>query len=154
MCTLVNSKDEEEHPKYIEFRAEVDMPDPVFEKGMLFSDHKEFKRVVQSYRIKHGYPLLIVKNESRKVSYKCENCEWYIYASRDHEKNFLLVKTYREKHTCFRAFHSRMVSARWIVVAWLKVFRGRTNIKSVEIKEGIKNQFQVDISLDKAFRAK
>ena len=57
------------------------MPDPVFEKGMLFSDHKEFKRVVQSYRIKHGYPLLIVKNESRKVSYKCENCEWCIYAS-------------------------------------------------------------------------
>ena len=36
------------------------MPDPVFEKGMLFNDHKEFKKVVQSYRIKHGYPLLIV----------------------------------------------------------------------------------------------
>ena len=33
---------------------------------------------VQSYRIKHGYPLLIVKNESCKVSYKCENCEWYM----------------------------------------------------------------------------
>ena len=47
-----------------------------------------------------------------------------------------------------------MVSAKWITVAWLKVFRGRTNIKSVEIKEGIKNQFQVDISLDKAFKAR
>ena len=81
LCTLVNSEDDEEHLKYIEFRAEVDMSDLVFEKGMLFSDHKEFKRVVQSYRIKHRYPLLIVKNESRKVSYKCENCEWYIYIS-------------------------------------------------------------------------
>ena len=88
------------------------------------------------------------------MSYKCENCEWYIYASRDHEKNFLLVKTYREKHTCFRAFHSRMVSARWIAIALLEVFRGRPNIKSVEIKEGIKNKFQVDVSLDKAFRAR
>ena len=154
LCTPVNSEDDEEHPKYIEFRAEVDMPDPIFEKGMMFSDHKEFKRAVQSYRIKHGYPLLIVKNESRKVSYKCENCEWYIYASWDRKENFLLLKTYREKHTRSRAFHSRMVSTRWIAVAWLKVFRGRTNIKSVEIKEGIKNQFQVDISLNKAFRAK
>ena len=97
---------------------------------MLFSDHKEFKRAVQSYRIKHGYPLLIVKNESRKVSYKCENYEWYIYASWDHEENSLLVKTYREKDTCSRAFHSRMVSTRWIAVAWLEVFRGRPNIKS------------------------
>ena len=88
------------------------------------------------------------------MSYKCENCEWYIYASRDREKNSLLVKTYREKHTCFRAFHSRMVSVRWIAIALLEVFRGRPNIKSVEIKEGIKNKFQVDVSLDKAFRAR
>ncbi|XP_023907265.1 uncharacterized protein LOC112018962 [Quercus suber] len=47
-----------------------------------------------------------------------------------------------------------MVSARLITVAWLEMFRGRPNIKSAEIKEGIKNQFQVDISLDKAFRAR
>ena len=78
LCTPVNSEDDEEHPKYIEFRAKVDMLDPVFEKGMLFSDHKEFKMDMQSYRIKHEYPLLIVKNESCKVSYKCENCEWYM----------------------------------------------------------------------------
>ena len=65
-----------------------------------------------------------------------------------------LVKTYREKHTCSRTFHSRMVFARMIAVAWLEVFRGRPNIKSSKIKEGIKNQFQVDISLDKAFRAR
>ena len=84
------------------------MPDLVFMKGMLFSDHKEFKRVVQSYWIKHGYPLLIVKNESRKVSYKCENCEWYIYASWDREENFLLVKSYCGKYSCSRAFHSKM----------------------------------------------
>nr|POE89353.1 hypothetical protein CFP56_01717 [Quercus suber] len=154
LCTPINSEDDEEHPKYIEFRDEVDMPNPVFEKGMLFSDHKEFKRAVQSYRIKHEYLLLIVKNESQKVSYKCENCEWYIYASWDREENSLLVKTYWEKHTCSRVFHSRMVSARWIAVAWLEVFKGKPNIKSAEIKEGIKNQFQVDISLDKAFRAR
>ena len=84
------------------------MPDLVFMKGMLFSDHKEFKRVVQSYRIKHGYPLLIVNNESRKVSYKCENCEWYIYATWDREENSLLLKSYCGKHSCSRAFHSRM----------------------------------------------
>ena len=65
-----------------------------------------------------------------------------------------MKKTCREKHTCFRAFHSRMVSARWIAIALLEVFRGRPNIKSAEIKEGIKNQFQVDASLDKAFRAR
>ena len=93
MCTPVNSEDDKEHPKYTEFRAKVDMPNPVFEKGMLFSDYNEFKMDVLSYRIKHGYPLLIVKNESCKVSYKCENCELYIYASWDCEENSLLVKT-------------------------------------------------------------
>ena len=72
MCTPINSEDDEEHPKYTKFRAKVDMPDLAFEKGMLFSDHKEFNRAVQSYRIKHGYLLLIGKNESLKVSYKCE----------------------------------------------------------------------------------
>ena len=47
-----------------------------------------------------------------------------------------------------------MVSASWIAIAWLEVFRERPNIKSAEIKKGIKNQFQVDISLDKAFMAR
>ena len=47
-----------------------------------------------------------------------------------------------------------MVSARWIAIAWLEVFRERPNIKSAEIKESIKNQFQVDISLDRAFRVR
>ena len=129
-------------------------PTPFLRKGMLFNDYKKFKKVVQSYRIEHEYSLLIVKNESCKVSYKCENCEWYIYTLWDREENSLLVKTYWEKHTCSRAFHSRMVSTRWIAVAWLEVFKGRPNIKNAEIKEGIKNQFQVDISLDKTFRAR
>ncbi|XP_075644142.1 uncharacterized protein LOC142615291 [Castanea sativa] len=153
LCTPINSEDDEEHPKYTEFRAEVDMPDPVFEIGMLFSDHKEFKRAVQSYRIKLGYPLLICKNESRKVSYKCKNCEWYIYASWDREENSLLVKTYHGKHTCSRAFHSRMVPTRWIAVTWLEVFRGRPNIKSAEIKKvarrtGFMEECRPIISLD------
>ena len=43
MCTPVNSEDDKEHPKYTEFRAKVDMPNPVFKKGMLFSDYNEFK---------------------------------------------------------------------------------------------------------------
>ena len=73
LCTLVNSKDDDEHPKYIEFRSEVDMFDPVFEKGMLFSDHKEFKRAVQSYRIKHIYPLLIVKHIYPLLIVNCPN---------------------------------------------------------------------------------
>ena len=46
LCTPVNSEDDEKHPKYIEFRAEVDIPDLVFERGMLFSDHKELKRAM------------------------------------------------------------------------------------------------------------
>ena len=46
------------------------------------------------------------------------------------------------------------MSVRLITVAWLEVFRGRPNIKSTEIKEGIMSQFQVDISLDKAFRSR
>ncbi|KAL0010930.1 hypothetical protein SO802_006038 [Lithocarpus litseifolius] len=116
LCTLVNSEDDEEHPKYTKFRAKVDMPNPIFMKGMLFSDHQELKR--------------------------------------DHEEYALLVKSYRGKHTCSRAFHSKMVFARWIAVAWLEVFIERPNITSVEINEGIKNQFQVDLSLDKAFRAR
>ena len=36
----------------------------------------------------------------------------------------------------------------------VRLFRGRPNIKSTEIKEGIMSQFQVDISLDKAFRSR
>ena len=129
-------------------------PTSFLRRGCGLSDHKEFKRAMQSYRIKHEYPLLIGKNKSRKVSYKCENYEWYIYASWDCEENSLLVKTYCKKHTCFRAFHSRMVSARWIVVTWLEVFRRRPKIKSAKIKEGIMSQFQVDICLDKAFRSR
>jgi len=31
-----------------------------------------------------------------------------------------------------------IVSAKWIAVAWLEVFRGKPNIKIAEIKEGIK----------------
>ena len=36
----------------------------------------------------------------------------------------------------------------------VRLFRGRPNIKIIEIKEGIMSQFQVDISLDKAFRSR
>lgn len=64
--------------------------DPQFEKGMLFKDNKQFKKVVRAHLVKHGRNPFIYKNETFNVSYKYSPpCPWKIYASKLQRDNTL-----------------------------------------------------------------
>ena len=75
LASPINSEDGDDNPRFPEFRVEVDMSIPTFKIEMLFNDHLEFKEAIKEYKIKWGYPLFLVKNESGRVRHKCENCE-------------------------------------------------------------------------------
>jgi hypothetical protein len=130
------------------------MPNQTFEVGMLFNDHLEFKEAIREYKIKWGYPLFLVKNESGRVRHKCENCEWEIYASTNKELGSLQVKTFKNVHSCARKYYGRMVTAKWVAMRYIEKFRSNPQMTLADIMNGVRDVFQDEISIDKAYRAR
>lgn len=85
LVTPTGSDDEDNNnmPKYPEFRPEVDMQNIEFKLGMLFSTANEFKDVVKEYAVKGGYDVKFTKSEKWKIQVNCSvECEWRLYASK------------------------------------------------------------------------
>ena len=58
-----DDKDNNNRPKYPEFRAKADIQNIEFKLGMLFSTANEFKDAVKDYEIKGGYDVKFTKSE-------------------------------------------------------------------------------------------
>ena len=61
------------------------------------------------------------------------------------------MKTFYNVHTLVQGqFHNRQVTARWVAKIYLD--KSRRISRLIDIKEGIKDDYQVDITMSKAFR--
>ncbi|GMY09077.1 hypothetical protein FCV25MIE_04316 [Fagus crenata] len=155
LSTPPNSEDENPKKKYPEFHAATDMSNPEFKIGMIFSDNKELKEAIRAYKIKWGFPLKFKKNEPKRVRVICaEGCDWRMHAIWKKDSNsFQIIKLVKE-HSCAKAFHSRQVTSKWVARVFLEKFRLDPNMALLKIKAGILEQYEVEISMCKAYRAR
>ncbi|KAL7206725.1 hypothetical protein ACSBR2_019439 [Camellia fascicularis] len=88
--TVCDDKDNNNKPKYPEFRPEVDMQNIEFKLEMLFSNINEFKDVVKEHAVKEGHDVKVTKSEKWKVQVNCSaGCEWKLYACKMTGENTL-----------------------------------------------------------------
>ncbi|KAM0827900.1 hypothetical protein ACQ4PT_067889 [Festuca glaucescens] len=95
--------DVQEHLKntFSTFNAEVDMTNPEFKVGMIFSGVKEFRQALQNYSIKRRVKVNNIRNDPMRVEAICKpRCSWQIKGSCDSRYGAFSVKTYTKKHTC------------------------------------------------------
>ena len=141
--------------KYPEFHAATDMSNLEFKIGMILSDNKELKEAIRAYKIKWGFPLKFKKNEPKRVRVICaEGCDWRMHAIWKKDSNsFQIIKLVKE-HSCTKAFHSIHVKSKWVARVFLEKFRLNPNMALLKIKAGIMEQYEVEISMCKAYRAR
>ncbi|GLU09990.1 hypothetical protein SLE2022_268210 [Rubroshorea leprosula] len=128
---------------------------PYFDIGMRFKDAKQFRTTVCKYFIQRQAQLQKVKNERTMVRFRCQTwCKWELFASYDSRYECFVVKTYYGEHRCFKSYDNELVTYK--VVADL--FKGRIYeapfTKPAEIVKWCKTEIKVNITLDKAEKAK
>ena len=118
-----------------------------FKVGMRFESHVEFTSAVKSYSIANGFKIKFRKSGERKVEVLCDrDCPWRIYASLDDRKEYFVVKTLTNIHTCSRARRNRQADYKWIVQHFLEKFRMDMNWKVLFMLREINEKFGITVS--------
>ncbi|CAN6354379.1 unnamed protein product [Urochloa humidicola] len=99
------------------FRADIDMQNPIFRVGMVFSNVRELRQAVDAYSIKNRRPIKKVRNEKKKIEAICVgDCPWKLKAGFDSRSQSMLVKEYVDKHTCNKEDCSKGVQTKYLKV--------------------------------------
>nr|GFA75417.1 hypothetical protein [Tanacetum cinerariifolium] len=89
---------------------------------------------------------------------KCidEHCEWMVYATNEvHDsKNYFLVKTLNERHTCSKVFQISHVKSPWIAEHYEAMIYAHPGIKPTYILDTIKAQVEIKVTRNQCKRAK
>jgi hypothetical protein len=57
-------------------------------------------------------------------------------------------------HSCAKEFYGRIVAVKWVAMRYLEKFRSNPQMALADIMNDIRDDFQVEISIDKAYRAR
>ena len=122
----LNFREEVEDHLYIRFRefnGAVDMKNPEFKLGMVFSGVKEVRQALQSYSIKNRVKVNKIRNDPKRIEAVCKpGCTWQLKASKDSRNDAFTVKTYVEKHTCRKSYEGKALTANFLCDAFINFF--------------------------------
>ena len=123
--------------------------------GMTFESHAEFTSAVKSYSISNGFNIKFRRSGQRKVEVLCDrDCPWRIYASLDGRKEYFVVKTLNDIHTCSRAPRNRQANYQWIATHFLEKFRMDMNWKVPDMLREINEKFGITVSKQTCYKAR
>ena len=122
---------------------------------MTFESHAEFTSAVKSYSIANGFNIKFRKSGERKVEVLCDrDCPWRIHASLDGRKEYFVVKTLNDIHTCSRAPRNRQADYKWITTHFLEKSRMDMNWKLQYILREINENFGIIVLEQICYRAR
>ncbi|KAL0411617.1 UNVERIFIED_CONTAM: hypothetical protein Slati_3751400 [Sesamum latifolium] len=134
----------------------VEMYNPTFELGIIFSTKKEFRQTVQSHAILTKRTLKFTKNGKIRVYAVCtgEDCQWKITGIKVKNEYTFQINHYNSEHTCPQSFHVKNVKTSWLSEKYIKKFKSnpKRNVKGFRVD--IMNELRCHVSKDQAYRAK
>ncbi|KAL0292264.1 UNVERIFIED_CONTAM: hypothetical protein Sradi_6996400 [Sesamum radiatum] len=134
----------------------VEMYNPTFELGMIFSTKKEFRQAVQSHAILTKRTLKFIKNDKIRVYAVCtgEDCQWKITAIKVKNECTFKINHYNSEHTCPQSFHVKNVKTSWLSEKYTQKFKSdpKRNVKGFRVD--VMNELRCHVSKDQAYRAK
>ncbi|KAL4378422.1 hypothetical protein GQ457_02G034530 [Hibiscus cannabinus] len=119
---------------------------PLWELGLRFEDHKQFKEAVRKYAIAKGVALRFKKSEPKRVRVCFKvGCHWSLFASIDKRYGCFLVKTYYPVHKCVRTNKNPNLTSKHIE----NVFRDRILADPSMKVETLKQHFRLNVLREK-----
>ena len=152
--SLEGTDDDEEVPykkwkKIInqDFNPEVDMNNPVFRIGMLFSTASIFRDAVKAHAVKNRRAMKFDFNDKNKIKASCKSpdCQWIVFASwLNTDFKTFKVKTLEPDHTCAMTFRNMFLSSEMIEKKYLNQWRVNTEWNF----DGFAQQLRMDTNID------
>ncbi|KAG8366583.1 hypothetical protein BUALT_Bualt17G0095000 [Buddleja alternifolia] len=134
----------------------LQMLDPVFELGTIFSTKTEFRKAIHSHAIQTRRSIKVTKNDLKRVHGKCvsKGCQWRVHAIKIKDESSFIIREYFSKHTCGESYHVKNVSAEWLSERFVQKFKSdpKRNIKG--FRQDAIEETRVHITHDQAYRAK
>ncbi|XP_073152078.1 uncharacterized protein [Henckelia pumila] len=147
-----NGSDDESFPVF----NPVELYDPTFEMGMLFSTKKELRHAVHSHAIKTQRSINITKNDKIRLYAKCANmeCGWKLHALKLQDECTFQVRIYEPKHTCAPYFHVKNLKSGWLSMKYESKFRSdpKRNVKG--FRTDVMKEIKCHVSKHQAYKAK
>ncbi|CAL5094176.1 unnamed protein product [Urochloa decumbens] len=137
------------------FRADIDMQNPIFRVGMVFSNVRELRQAVDAYSIKNRHPIKKIRNEKKKIEAICVGeCPWKLKAGFDSRSQSMLVKEYVDKHTCNKVWDLKSFTAPFLAKRYLEHFRDDEKLSIASFRKIVQRDFKLNISRCKLSRAR
>ncbi|KAM0914164.1 hypothetical protein ACQ4PT_011703 [Festuca glaucescens] len=122
---LLNEERQLLKKKFSTFDPTIDMENPVFKVGLVFSCVEEARKALLAYTIRNTKKIRKTKNNRSKLEAVCdEGCPWMIKIAKDTrwEGGFAVI-AYAEKHTCESVWELRALTANFLKEKFMTEFR-------------------------------
>lgn len=134
-------------------------PDDILAIGKTFNTVEEFKYTVLKYSLKTQYDIKFYKSSSDRLGAHCtqhveEKCPWRVYCSFERGRNKLMVKVYNDSHICVRSGYTKLLKSGTIGQIFEERLRINPKIKSQEMVDEIKREYNMIVSPEQCRRAK
>ncbi|XP_022872985.1 uncharacterized protein LOC111391931 [Olea europaea var. sylvestris] len=148
------SSDDEVGYQFLKFTTDMDMRDPQFEVGQLFSSIQDFRKALQTYGAINGYNVKCkVKDEKRVQGIYKLGCEWRVWASKMNNSDTVQVKSYTPSHTYSRDQYNRHCNYIFIVHRYIEQFKVDPEWKTKSMQATVKEDLKLNITRNVAWKA-
>ena len=130
----IGEKKTEHKGQFPRFNENARPEDVQLNTGLLFTDKKQLKKAVKTYKIHNGYNLKVTKSDKQRYQVHCmgEGCKWSLWASACSDKTSFQIKTMPSPHSCM-PFNfekgTRNFSTEWLADAYIETFRIQPHMK-------------------------
>ncbi|KAM0844801.1 hypothetical protein ACQ4PT_056816 [Festuca glaucescens] len=124
------------------FNLEVDMDNPTFKIGMLFSGVEELRKAVTTYAIRNRFKIKKLRNERRRFEVVCApGCNWMLKASR--RSGGFIVTTYDGTHNCEGSFPVSAITAKVLTEKFMYEFRDNQKLDPKSFAAKVLREFKM-----------
>ncbi|KAG8387137.1 hypothetical protein BUALT_Bualt03G0222000 [Buddleja alternifolia] len=155
--SICSDEENEGVTKYIRFNPKIDMQNPIFRNGMVFTDAKEFKAAVRSHAVHWQRNIGFIKNDTKRVRAKCKgkNCPWVILASKMSDSTTFQIRTLNINHKCGRTLaKNKFVTSKLLSQKYKNDWRLNNGWRVSEFQEKVHNDLNCEISRSQYYRTR
>ena len=149
----VSSCDEDDST-YPEFNEYIDMENPQFRMGMVFSSAAVFREAVRQHAITQQRGIRLKKNHSDKIKWVCsDGCDWKCYGIKQQRSSNIQIKTICNTHTCSPTWVQKQINSSWLARSYEHEVRMNPSWPLQAFHAKLVNDLKCNISETMAYRA-
>jgi hypothetical protein len=142
--------------KLTAFNPEVDMDNPSFKRGMVFSGVEELRKALAAYSIRNRVHIKKTLNDRRRLNAQCApGCCWMLRASADEKRSGgFTIKAYEGIHTCEGTWPLKAISSKILTEKFMHEFRDNQKLGLQSFAAKVLREFKMCPNRFKLSRAR